>query len=163
MRSFTILVICAIFISSCKDSPEENRTEQAKKEIIQTEKEFSQMSEKEGMKKAFLYYAADDIIKLKNREHPIIGIDALRKAFEGDEDTSGVLSWYPVKADAAASGEIGYTFGNWEYTGKDSTGNPMKVYGNYFTVWKKDINGNWKFKLDGGNQTPPPQDQQERL
>jgi ketosteroid isomerase-like protein len=163
MKRLVLLFICAFIIASCNRPVEENLSQKAREEIIQTEKDFSAMSESRGMKEAFLNYAADDVVKLRNREYPIVGINSLRSAFEADNDTASVLKWYPLKADAASSGELGYSYGNWEYTGKDSIGKEIKAFGNYFTVWKKNKNGEWKFTLDGGNTTPPPVNNEEKL
>jgi ketosteroid isomerase-like protein len=54
-------------------------------------------------------------------------------------------------AEASISGDMGYTFGNWKFTKKDRV-----MYGNYSTIWKKQVNGSWKFVCDGGNITPKP-------
>jgi ketosteroid isomerase-like protein len=64
-----------------------------------------------------------------------------------------------VKADISSSGDLGYTFGNWQIfvkggpTSKDTT-----IYGNYISIWKKQADGSWKYELDGGNVTPKPED-----
>jgi ketosteroid isomerase-like protein len=59
------------------------------------------------------------------------------------------ITWQPFKAEA--SGDLGYTIGNWKYQTKDTI-----MYGNYCTIWKRQQDGNWKFVFDGGNNTPKP-------
>ena len=59
------------------------------------------------------------------------------------------MTWEPVKAEVARSGELGYSWGNWKFVKTDTT-----FYGNYFTVWKRQKGGKWKVALDGGNSTP---------
>ena len=60
------------------------------------------------------------------------------------------LSWEPLRAEIAASQDLGYTFGR--YALRD--GETVKAYGVYVTVWKKQPDGSWKFVLDGGGTTP---------
>ena len=58
------------------------------------------------------------------------------------------LTWVPIKADVARSGELGFTYGTYLLTIK----NIGKEEGTYCTIWKKDKNHSWKFVLDTGNE-----------
>lgn len=119
--------------------------------LLKTDQDFSQMSMEKGMKAAFLFYAADEVIKMRDGKVPLFGIKEMEKSFEGVDDQQIHLQWIPLKADI--SGILGYTFGKWELRikGKDTI-----QYGTYVTVWKKQDNGSWKFVLDAGNNTPKP-------
>ena len=125
-------------------------------EIREADQNFSILSEKQGMAKAFTTYAADDVIKLNDGAAPTIGFDSLRAQMSRLPANSPVLSWQVIKADAATSGDLGYTFGQWMLTNKDATGQRKAQYGVYMTVWKRQRNGQWRFVLDGGNNTPEP-------
>ena len=104
------------------------------------------------MKAAFLFYADKDVIKAEgDGNFPIIGIDSLAASF-GNERENFKLEWYPTKVEVSASDDLGYTIGNWIITNADNT----KKYGIYYTIWKKQKNGDWKFVFDGGNSTPEP-------
>ncbi len=81
---------------------------------------------------------------------PIIGKQSLQTFYASQEELKG-MSWKPIRAEAAKSGELGYSFGNWKYETQDTT-----YYGNYYTVWRKQADGSWKWILDGGNPTPQP-------
>jgi ketosteroid isomerase-like protein len=109
------------------------------------------MSIEKGMKSAFLFYAAEEVIKMREGKLPLFGIKELSKSLEDLPENYIRLQWVPVKADV--SGDLGYTFGKWEMriTGKDTI-----QYGSYVTVWKRQPGGNWKFVLDAGNSTPKP-------
>ena len=115
---------------------------------------FSRMSLSKGLKTAFLFYAGSDVILLRNKAFPIKGKNAMKEHYEETKEEP-VLTWEPEKAEIAASGEIGYTFGNWRMIARDSTTTDT-FYGNYMTVWKKQADGSWKFVLDGGTSTPKP-------
>jgi ketosteroid isomerase-like protein len=54
----------------------------------------------------------------------------------------------------AASGDLGYTFGNYVLKAKDKDGKPVVEYGKYATVWKKQKDGSWKVVMDMGNSSP---------
>lgn len=79
---------------------------------------------------------------------PVIGKPALEKYWSGKTDFKE-LTWEPFKAEVSKSGDMGYTLGNWKLVTKDTT-----MYGNYYTIWKKQADGKWKFVVDGGNNTP---------
>ncbi|QHW01149.1 DUF4440 domain-containing protein [Spirosoma endbachense] len=125
-------------------------------EIRETDQNFSSMSEKQGMAKAFTYYAANDVIRMNEGAAPTVGFDSLRAQLSRMPANGPILTWQVLKADAAQSGEFGYTFGQWLLTGKDETGKRKEQHGVYVTVWKRQHNGQWRFVLDGGNTTPEP-------
>ncbi|MEJ2613352.1 MAG: DUF4440 domain-containing protein [Ignavibacteriaceae bacterium] len=125
----------------------------SKEELIKTDKEFSEKSVKEGIAAAFTAYADEDVILMRDKQFPISGIKELKEYYSKIKKGNAKLEWSPVKAEISKSGELGYTFGNWIYSTKDSKDT---VYGNYVTIWKKQKDGGWKFVLDGGNTTPPP-------
>jgi ketosteroid isomerase-like protein len=75
------------------------------------------------------------------------------KSLEGLQEDF-VLTWEPLKADA--SGDLGYTFGNWARKSKTAAGSDTTVYGNYVSIWKRQADGSWKYVFDSGNGTPGP-------
>jgi ketosteroid isomerase-like protein len=62
-----------------------------------------------------------------------------------------VIEWAPVQADAAASGDLGYTIGNAKYSWTDKDGKPVTATGTYLSVWKKQKDGSWKVAADLGS------------
>jgi len=121
------------------------------KELLKTDQDFCLMSIEKGMKEAFLSYAADSVIMLRQGKLPLFGKAELTKHLETIPDKQIHLRWVPIVAEA--SGNLGYTFGKWELrtTGKDTV-----EYGTYVTIWKRFPDGKWKYVLDGGNDTPKP-------
>ncbi len=120
-------------------------------ELIQTDRDFSKLSIEKGRNEAFLFYAADSVIMLRSGNFPLLGKKALAEHLKTNPNNQFHLQWNPLRAEV--SGDLGYTFGNWELrlTGKDTV-----MYGNYVTIWKRSLDGEWKFVLDGGNDTPKP-------
>jgi ketosteroid isomerase-like protein len=114
-------------------------------QLIQTERDFSRTSEQKGMRDAFLAYLADDGILF--RPGPVPG----KKWWSGQPPTAGLLTWRPVYADISREGDLGYTTGPYEF--KSSQGNRT---GSYFTIWKKQADGTFKFVIDFGIVNAPP-------
>ncbi len=123
-------------------------SKQATQEIINADKAMSDMAAKEGFHKTLLLYADDSVVKPQEAQLPVIGKQSLIK-YWADKDETKNISWFPYKAEASKSGELGYTLGNWKFVTKDTI-----LYGNYYTIWKKQNDGTWRFVVDGGNNTP---------
>jgi ketosteroid isomerase-like protein len=140
-----VLIIILIGILSCSKGPK-NQTAGI---LLQTDRDFSAMSVKEGRHKAFLYYIADDGVILRNNSYPVKSKKTLEEQFAGKSDSSFVLSWVPLYEKVSESGDIGYTYGIRTNSTK-STGEITK--GTYVTIWQKQIDGNWKFVLHTDNQ-----------
>ncbi|TAL63183.1 MAG: DUF4440 domain-containing protein [Bacteroidetes bacterium] len=141
---FVFIIILIAAISCAKSS--KNPTSDI---LLQTDRDFSEMSVKEGMFKAFLYYIADDGVILRNNSYPAKGKEVLKERFAGKSDTDFILSWEPLFAKISESGDLGYTYGI--HTNKDKlTGEISK--GTYVTIWQKQTDGSWKFALDTGSQ-----------
>ena len=63
-----------------------------------------------------------------------MGYDGLELACWGDH----------FDVDAAASGDLGYTYGKYQFSAVDSSGQEIKAEGIFHTVWKKQPDGFWK-------------------
>jgi len=161
--SLSVLLIL-VLAGSCRtrvDSPRAMNPAAAMRqkaidEIREVDQNFSIMAEKQGLAKAFTTYAADEAIKMNDGAAPTVGFDAIRTQMSQMPTDGSVLSWQVLKADAAQSGELGYTFGQWMLTTKDDKGKHKAQYGVYVTVWKRQRNGHWRFVVDGGNNIPEP-------
>src|SRR5215472_1394020 len=143
------IVITTFLFIAC-NSQQKDLSQQATREIVQADKDMNALASKEGFYKALLFYADDSVIKPQEGALPVIGKTTLEKYWSNKPDTKEI-SWEPYKAEAAKSGDWGYTLGNWKYSSKDTV-----LYGNYYTMWKKQANGTWRFTVDGGNNTPKP-------
>jgi ketosteroid isomerase-like protein len=142
MKNYLLVLL---LLSACAQP---DLSEQSKKEIIAADLAMCEQAVKEGFNTALLAYADDSVIKPAEGHFPVVGKAALAEFWKGKPGTTGI-TWSPFRAEAARSGDIGYTFGNWKFVHGDST-----FYGNYFTAWKKQKDGKWKFVVDGGNNTP---------
>ncbi len=102
---------------------------------------------------AFLHYFAEDGVEVVDGGG-FNSLEDMRKQPPWPEGTT--LTWTPVKAEMAASGDLGYTYGNYVYTAKSKERKPVANYGKYTSIWKKQKDGQWKVVVDMGNSGPDP-------
>jgi ketosteroid isomerase-like protein len=109
-------------------------------EVVAAERAFAEAARTEGVNAAFLRYSAPDALlfqpgptnaKAALAEHPIPPLK---------------LDWWPAYAGVAQSGDLGFT------TGPYSIGGTQR-HGWYFTVWKRQADGSWRWVLDHGPPT----------
>lgn len=148
MKTTNLLFCIMVFITGC--SQLQNNSTESEQEIVNTDLAMSELATKDGFLISLYKYADENFVKLNEGSFPVVGKQAF-KEFSRGRSGPKTLTWKPVKAEVAESGELGYTWGNWKFALPDTT-----VYGNYFIVWKKQRDGKWKMLLDGGNGTPAP-------
>lgn len=159
--AIVIVIIVGLFILSREigDKGVKNKKEiieRYKSDLINTDIEFYNVSQKSGTGRAFIDFADDSVVLLRQDSFPITCKSEVIKSYRGRESSVTPLRWTPVKAEVSTDGTLGYTYGNWEYTTKDISGKEETLYGNYVTIWKRQQDGKWKYVLDGGNTTPSP-------
>ena len=113
-----VLFIAAIFIS-CQG---EISLEEEKKKLLQTDEDFSRVSVKSGAAEAFHQFLDLDCLMLLAGSGPLTGRE---KIYERMKERAGsyTLSWIPQRAEVAAAGDMGWTWGKsvLEFVDKDSS------------------------------------------
>lgn len=143
MKSLLPLAFILIFIISCaKMKPAANA-----EVLMDADLAFSDYSAKHGIQKAFIEFAHDSVVLLKPGRMPIEGLQSLVDSYKGRSDSNRLLTWKPIKALIAESGELGYTYGVWTFIAANDTSK-----GTYLTIWKKNNKGEWKYIADTGNE-----------
>ncbi len=142
------VLLLHVFFISCKNETNVSQIGLWKSEIRKTEKAFSDMAQKEGVARAFETYCANDVVMMRNNKL-IKGKDAL-KAYFSDQNSSVnfKLSWEPDFVDVSSSGDLGYTYGSYTLSYRDSTGKEIQNMGIFHTVWKRQPDQTWKFVWD---------------
>lgn len=155
-----VIIIAIIFVSK---KAGENKTnvhakfiKQVNKSLVDTDRNFYKASTQKGLGNAFINFADDSVIIIRDKEFPIMGKTELTKYYLNHESDIKPLYWEPVKAEVSPDGQLGYTFGKWEYRNVDKNGKMNIGYGNYLTVWKRQKDNAWKYVYDGGGSTPGP-------
>jgi uncharacterized protein (TIGR02246 family) len=105
----------------------------------------------------YLSFYADDAVELPAGGPLLQGKDAIAKTMTFLNDRSNRLTWTSSRVDVAASRDLAYSYGVYEFHSKDEGGKATVAYGKYTTVWKKQGDGRWKVVLDMGNASPKPE------
>jgi ketosteroid isomerase-like protein len=116
---------------------------------------FALAADLQGTGVAFASYIAPEGVVFVGSEI-VIGSDAVRVLYDEQQRAGGTLNWRPIYADAAASGDLGFTIGESVFTGRGINGTVVQRFGKYLTIWKKQPGGEWRFVVDGGNVSPTP-------
>ncbi len=147
MKKYLMLFAVVIFSFGC--SQKRIDTEKVCEELKQADRDFSQYSVEHGKNAAFEKFAAEDVTFLSENTYPLVGIDGLKERQSKRPDSTYILTWEPIYARAAESGELGYTYGIWKLVSKADTLKYSR--GTYVTFWKRNENGEWKYVLDTGH------------
>ena len=148
-RNTSFAILTCFMLNACNTTTDVESMSAWKEEIVNTEKAFANMAAEEGVPEAFLAYAANDAVLMRNNKL-IIGMDSLKKHLNaGNSNSSTVsLTWKPDFVDVSKSGDLGYTYGKYNYMAIDSLGKKTTANGVFHTVWKRQEDGKWKFVWD---------------
>jgi ketosteroid isomerase-like protein len=141
MRKLTLafLLVCSFFAlpSFAEDKADALRKKEA---------EFAKAAAEHGHE-AYVSYFAEDGVEIDGGT--ALTKEELKKQGEWGPGTS--LTWSPTKAEISSSGDMGYTWGNYEFKTKNREGKEEIEKGIYMTVWKKQKDGSWKVVADVGS------------
>ena len=107
------------------------------------------MTDEKGIQKAFLKFAADDAVLLRNNTITK-GKNALSTYFKNSPPPrkDEHLVWKPDFIDVSDSGDLAYTYGSFTYSYTDEKGEKVENKGVFHTVWKRQSDGSWKYVWD---------------
>ena len=156
MKSFLVFLVTTLLLTvvvipnvrhlaaaAPKDTPDTLR---------QLEAEFMKATAERGSQ-GYLSYYADDAVEVPNGAPLIQGKINIAKTMGFLDDKNNHLTWAPVGADISASGDLGYTYGTYEFRSNDKDGQAVVHPGKYTSIWKKQKDGSWKVVLDMGNSS----------
>ncbi len=143
---FFSLAVAGLMILAQQGAAEEDITPLAS--LIEAEKAFAAASKTDGRRSAFLANLATDAILFLPR--PANGYDW----YAEHEKAPGLLTWRPAHAEVAASGDMGFTWGPFEYR-QGTMEDPPLGYGHFISVWRHD-GTRWRVALDTGSRHEKP-------
>lgn len=142
MKMLLLLLAAALPLSLtaslCAQQPDRATVSAREKEIRALESAMMTAAAEKGAA-CYMFFYAEDEVELPNGAQMILGKESIGKTMTFLDDKNNRLTWSPVHIEVSASGDLAYSFGNYEF---DSVG---KV-------------GKWKVVLDMGNENPEPQD-----
>ena len=119
-------------------------------ELLKVDREFARRSVSKGIVDAFLAYCTDDVRFYRMNVLPTVGKKSLRTALSKQP---GLLIWEPMAAQVSQSGDLGYTYGISKFRAETQKGLATES-ASYARIWKKQLDGIWKFVLDIANPIP---------
>jgi ketosteroid isomerase-like protein len=122
--------------------------------LLEVDRAFARLAVEKGVAEAFYTYASEDAMLFPVGELPVKGRDAIR--IQMATAMGGQLRWEPREAEISSDGRLGYTWGYFEHQKPGADGQSVLRHGKYVTVWKRAVDGLWKFALDISNPGPPP-------
>ena len=144
MKYLTFLFFGLILISCTQTTPDLTRIEA---EIYNAEKAFNEMAASEGIAKAFVYFADDSAVLMRGK-NLIKGKSAIKELYENQDLSNATLVWKPDFVKVAESGELAYTYGNFEMTMVVESGDTLSDTGVFHTIWLRQEDGSWKYVWD---------------
>jgi ketosteroid isomerase-like protein len=157
MKSFFFILVATMLVATVMFSnnrPYASASEKASADTLrQLEAEFMKAAAEHGSQ-GYLSYYADDAVEVPNGAPIIQGKVNIAKGMGFLDQKDNHLTWAPVGADISASGDLGYTYGTFEFRSKDKDGKTVVDHGKYTSIWKKQKDGSWKVVLDMGNASP---------
>jgi ketosteroid isomerase-like protein len=144
-KFWLVLLVAAFFLGALANSQPDGASA-----LIKIEHEFMQAAADHGSQ-GYMSYYAEDAVEVPNGHAFLKGKAEIAKTMGFLDSPDNQLTWSPVGGDVAASGDLGYTYGTYEFTSKDKDGKPTVSHGKYTTIWKKQKDGSWKVVLDMGN------------
>ena len=155
---FTLLIATLVFgtIVFSAARPSASAASKANADTLrQLEADFMKAAAEKGSA-GYMSYYADDAVELPNGTDALQGKENISKTMGFLDQKNNHLTWTPVGADMAASGDLGYTWGTYEFRATDKDGKPIVDHGKYTSIWKKQGDGKWKVVLDMGNASTQP-------
>src|SRR5271163_1171394 len=147
MKSFLIVLVVAMLIAILPASNARPFASASAKDsadmLRQLEAEFMKAATEHGSA-GYLSYYADDAVEVPNGAPLIVGKVNIAKGMGFLDQKDNHLLWTPVGGDISTSGDLGYTYGNYEFRSKDKDGKAVVEHGKYTSIWKKQPDGSWK-------------------
>jgi ketosteroid isomerase-like protein len=149
-RPIRLLPAALVVLSACTEAPAQTVSAPDPEVLMAADRAFAADVARGGTE-AWVSWFAEDGAQIQTGQGEIRGRDAIRQLMAGLDDPNFSLSWEPRRADIAASGELGWTTGDYVSRGVGADGQPRQTRGRYVTIWRMQADGSWKVVMDLGN------------
>lgn len=153
MKQVPFWVIAAVMVAGCASKPAAvprfRSPVETAAELLAVDREFARLAAEQGAAAAFGSFSDERSVRINPVGPNTVG----RTAFVAElrELSVGALAWEPRSAEAAPSGDLGWTWG--DYVFHTAKGDRR---GRYVTVWRLTPAG-WKIAADIGAPEPAAQ------
>ncbi len=131
------IILSALLLVACATTPAQQADPA---NVIAAERAFATRAGEIAWIPAFREFVAPD----GQLGNPTGFANAPQQLAESEDDGNRNLFWWPAFAGIARSGDLGFT------TGPVSFDEARTPRGHYFTVWRRQADGSWKWIYDGG-------------
>lgn len=145
MKLFQIVLFMAFLASACTPKPD---TDKLKADIMQTEKSFEKMAAEKSISEAFYFYADSNAVIKRENDTLVIGKENIRQYYSNMDKKDVTVSWTPDFIDVSSSGDLAYTYGKYTWKINNGNGDTSVFNGVFHTVWKRQVDGSWKYVWD---------------
>jgi ketosteroid isomerase-like protein len=151
-RYVPTVVVCCLFALFCSAQRAASAKIDPKLQALaDTERAFARLGAEKGVRESFLAYFAPDGIWFV--PHPKLTVTDLRSRPAPAGPPSRKLGWAPMYGDVSRAGDLGYDTGPSANSDLTPKSDPTR-YSYFFSIWKKQPDGNWRVALDLGTETP---------
>ncbi len=154
IRFPVVAAVVLLMGTGCKTAPRTGfQTDlAAAKQILEADRAFASLSERDGPVVAYRKFAAREIRSLGPVGEPITGIEGMIRGLSANPTLS--LQWDPQYAEVARSGDLGWSWGTYVSRGTRPGNTPVVTTGKYLSIWHRQPDGSWKIAIDIGNEAP---------
>jgi ketosteroid isomerase-like protein len=125
----------------------------AQQSLIDAERAFAKLGAEVGVRDSFIQWFADEGIGFSPQPHRMK--ETLMKRPPVTQPLPSILRWAPVWGGISTAGDLGWNTG--PTVVEPRSGDASKIrHGLFFSVWKRQPDGQWRVVLDLGGETPKP-------
>lgn len=158
-RHLLHLLIAVALCAGCSSSPSPRpavpggtATRDLREVVLRTDRDFAAASVRLGTAEAFALYAAADALLLPAAGEPVRGRDSVRRHLAATPGST--LTWVPVEAEVSQAGDLAWSWGTYELRADSGTATTPQRKGKYLSIWRRQLDGSWKWVVDIGNTQP---------
>lgn len=151
------IALLALMMAGCGQQAAptvDTKAEEAR--LIETSRQWAALAAEGKDAEAVSRYWAEDAVLMQDAAPTLRGRAEARKMVAGAFSMPGFkISWEPVEAHVAASGDLGYLIERTSITEPGPDGKPVVQVGRAVTVWRKQADGQWRNVVDISNVPAP--------
>jgi hypothetical protein len=140
------LILAATILIGCRELAIAQTNPVQVSKVVDAEQSFNKTIQRRGIKDAFLSVADPEGIVFKPE------VVKITDFYNSIDKQPGTLLASPKFARISANGDLAFTAG--PYTYQNGKSDDDKVYGDYVSVWRADVEGKFKLLINLGIQHP---------
>lgn len=140
------LILAATILIGCRELAIAQTNPVQVSKVVDAEQSFNKTIQRRGIKEAFLSVADPEGIVFKPE------VVKITDFYNSIDKQPGTLLASPKFARISANGDLAFTAG--PYTYQNGKNDDDKVYGDYVSVWRADVEGKLKLLINLGIQHP---------